>query len=91
VESKYIVMLISSVEEERCAMVALQLADILNVSISKLTRLLSGRPGPLTRAISKDKAEKLAGLMERLEIKIAVVPENLEDSLLIPEKKTQFS
>lgn len=86
-ESKYIVMLISSVEEERCSMVALQLAEILNVSISKLTRLLSGRPGPLTKAISKDKADKLASLMERLEIKIAVVPENLEESLLLPVKK----
>lgn len=86
-EPKYVVFLTSAVEEDRCAMVALQLADKLNVSINKMTKLLSGRPGPLTKAISKDKADKLASIMGQLDIPVAVVSENLEDALLIPEEK----
>ena len=84
--NKYVVILTSPVEEERCAMVALQLADLLNVSISKMTRLLSGRPGPLTKAIDQNKAEKLAKLLQRLDINVAVVAETLEDTLLIPQE-----
>jgi len=87
VEPKYVVFLTSAVEEDRWAMVALQLADKLNVSINKMTKLLSGRPGPLTKAISKDKADKLANIMGQLDIPVAVVSENLEDALLIPEEK----
>ncbi len=89
--SKYVVILTAPVEEERCAMVALQLADLLNVSISKMTRLLSGRPGPLTKAIDKDKAEKLAKLLQRLDIKVAVVAETLEDTLLIPLEPSSYT
>ena len=85
--SNYLVMLIAPVEEERVSMVALQLADVLNVSITKLSRLLSGRPGPLTKAIPRETANKLAKVMEQLDIQIAVVPENLEETLLFPNKK----
>ncbi len=81
-------MLIAPVEEERVSMVALQLADVLNVSITKLSRLLSGRPGPLTKAIPRETANKLAKAMEQLDIQIAVVPENLEEMLLFPQKET---
>ena len=88
--NKYVVILTAPVEEERCAMIALRLADLLNVSISKMTRLLSGRPGPLTKAIDKDKAEKLAKLLQRLDVNVAVVAETLEDSLLIPEESPPY-
>jgi hypothetical protein len=63
VETKYIVYLVQPLEERTLPAVALQVADRLNVSISKFSKLLEGGPGPLTKPTSAKVAERVAKVL----------------------------
>lgn len=73
VESKYIVYLVQPLDERILPGVALEVADRLNVSISKFGKLLADGPGPLTKPTSAKVAERVAkvlreaGVMVRIE------------------------
>ena len=82
--SKYVVMLKTPMEEDESSTVALQLAEKLNVSISKMMRLLSGTPGPLTKPIDETTANKLLRLLHKLNVD-AELEAQLDDAFKIDE------
>jgi TPR repeat protein len=84
-ESKFTVNLLSSVPESVRTTVALQLAEKFNVSIAKMNRLLRNNQGPITKPISERDARKIAKVLGRAGIEVAVVRSDLEALLLIDE------
>lgn len=72
----YIVWLVTTLDPEKSAESALLLADKMNVSISKMMHLLSRKPGPLSKAISKEQALKLAKVLESVGVKTEVISKN---------------
>ena len=58
--------------EQEGAKAALELAEKLNISISKMTRLLTTVPGPLTKPVTKQTAEKLERLFTKLGVDVVL-------------------
>lgn len=85
VETKYTVNLLGSVPESVRTTVALQLAEKFNVSIAKMNRLLRNNQGPITKPISERDAQKIAKVLGRAGIEVAVVRSDLKEMLLIDE------
>ncbi len=69
----YVVWLTTTLDPEKSAESALLLAEKMTVSISKMMHLLSRKPGPLSKAMSKEKALKLAELLESVGVKTEVI------------------
>ncbi len=84
-EPKFTVNLLSSVPESVRTTVALQLAEKFNVSIAKMNRLLRNNQGPITKPISERDARKIAKVLGRAGIEVAVVRSDLKEMLLIDE------
>lgn len=76
VSQRYTVSLQTPLDETKAASVALRLAEKLNVSIGKMTRLLTGHPGALTRAVPHETALKLERLFTKLGVDVALEPVN---------------
>ncbi len=72
---KYSVNLMMPLTEQEASVVALQLAEKMNISIGKMMRLLTGEPGPLTKPIERDVAEKLVRLMRKLGVSVIMLSE----------------
>jgi TPR repeat protein len=85
VEAKFTVNLLSEVPEQVRTTVALQLAEKFNVSIAKMNRLLRNNQGPITRPISERDANKIAKVLGRAGIEVAVVRSDLNAVLLVEE------
>lgn len=84
-EARYTVNLLASVPESVRTTVALQLAEKFNVSIAKMNRLLKNNQGPITKPISERDANKIAKVLGRAGIEVAVVRSDLDKMLLIEE------
>lgn len=84
-EAKFTVNLLSEVPESVRTTVALQLAEKFNVSIAKMNRLLRNNQGPITKPISERDANKIAKVLGRAGIEVAVVRSDLNAMLLIDE------
>ena len=69
----YVVWLVNTLDPEKSAESALLLAEKMNVSISKMMHLLSRKPGPLSKPISKAKATKLAKVLESVGVKTEII------------------
>jgi TPR repeat protein len=85
VEARYTVNLLASVPEAVRTTVALQLAEKFNVSIAKMNRLLKNNQGPITKPISERDAKKIAKVLGRAGIEVAVVRSDLDAMLLIED------
>lgn len=84
-EARYTVNLLASVPESVRTTVALQLAEKFNVSIAKMNRLLKNNRGPITKPISERDARKIAKVLGRAGIEVAVVRSDLDTLLLIDD------
>jgi transcriptional regulator with XRE-family HTH domain len=85
VEAKFTVNLLAAVPEAVRTTVALELAEKFNVSIAKMNRLLRNNQGPITKPISERDARKIAKVLGRAGIDVAVVRSDLNQLLLIEE------
>jgi ankyrin repeat protein len=82
VETKYMVYLVQPLEERILPGVALEVADRLNVSISKFSKLLADGPGPLTKPTSAKVAERVARVLREAGVVVkieAVQPASTEE------------
>ncbi len=86
VEAQFTVNLLAPIPESVRTTVALQLAEKFNVSIAKMNRLLRNNQGPITKPISQRDALKIAKVLGRAGIEVAVVRSDLNESLLIAEE-----
>ncbi len=84
-ETRYTVNLLAAVPESVRTTVALQLAEKFNVSIAKMNRLLRNNQGPITKPISERDARKIAKVLGRAGIDVAVIRSDLNEMLLIDE------
>jgi TPR repeat protein len=91
VETKYMVYLVQPLEERTLPGVALEVADRLNVSISKFSKLLADGPGPLTKPTSAKVAERVAKVLREAGVVVkieAVQPASAEKDDAVAEVST---
>jgi TPR repeat protein len=86
VETRFTVNLLTPVPETVRTTVALQLAEKFNVSIAKMNRLMLTGQGPITKPISQRDATKIAKVLGRAGIEVAIVRSDLDEVLLLAEE-----
>lgn len=73
-ESNHVVSLIAPLQEDEAYEVAGGVAPRLGLARDRLARLLSGRPGPITKSLPHDKASRIATILGQAGVFVALEP-----------------
>gem|GEM_PF-3243955 len=84
-DKDYVVELLTPVRRERLASAVLRVADEMNISIVKLTKLLEKGPGTLTRPTTRRTADQLAAVLRAAGVDVLVRQVDL--FRLLPQRK----